>query len=314
MNDRSLQDRTTELIKSLVPETAEERVVQSVKQWNQVIRDHIRAETGLKLSDGEARCTISVRVVRGFPDKLAELIDQYRDPVVWRLVMGQPKLGALIDGLEFLIRNWNQIEQWPKLPQAVKDSEPVLHHCREIASLLQQAALAEKVPDQIKAIREDILGAYCASSVELFWLPIAMVSAMLDVSIEDVTVVVLIHELAHGYTHVGRDIDGTHWADRAFEDSAPEVVEGLAQFYTEAICRQLAPRTPGIYAAYQKLLKLQSGPYLVHQDWLKGDKTQRGEAVRFSLIAARRQGRIDYEAWQRLMTDTSRSLERHFDD
>ena len=47
----------------------------------------------------------------------------------------------------------------------------------------------------------------------------AMVAPMIDVAIEDLTVVVLIHELAHGYTHIGRDIDGTSWDDTAFAKS-----------------------------------------------------------------------------------------------
>lgn len=285
----------------------------SFKQWNQIIREHIRNETGLKLSDGDSRFSIQVKIVRGFPVTLAQLIDQYRDPVMWRLIIGQPKLGGLIQGLKFLLQNWVQFENWPSLPQAAKNGQPVLERCLEITSSLQQAALAEKVCQQIKGIHEDILGVYrispgLASTVELYWLPIAMVAAMLDVAIEDLTVVVLIHELAHGYTHMGRDIDGTSWEEVAFRDSALEVVEGLAQFYTEVISERLASRTPSLHAAYLALLSLQSGPYLEHQEWLKEDKRQRGETVHFTLIAARSQGRIDYDSWLRLLHDTRGNL------
>src|SRR5271169_4975095 len=91
---------------------------------------------------------------------------------------------------------------------------------------------------------------------------------MMGVAIEDLTVVVLTHELAHAYTHLGRDIDGARWGDEEFDKSALEVREGLAQFYTEVICEQLAPRTPGFLAAFQALLSLQSPPYLVHRAWL----------------------------------------------
>ncbi len=48
-----------------------------------------------------------------------------------------------------------------------------------------------------------------------------MIAAMLDVTIEDLTLVVLAHELTHGYTHIGRDIDGIQWNDRAFGTSDP---------------------------------------------------------------------------------------------
>jgi hypothetical protein len=174
----------------------------------------------------------------------------------------------------------------------------------------------KRVVQQIKAIHEDILGVYRfspgqGSSVELYWLPMAMAAAMLDVRIEDLTVVVLIHELAHGYTHIGRDIDGASWSDIGFGESELAVTEGLAQFYTEVISERLAARMPSLFTAYHSLLKLQSGPYLVHRDWLKGDRRQIGETVRFTLIAARSQGRVRYDHWQELMAETSNSLMRH---
>ena len=145
----------------------------------------------------------------------------------------------------------------------------------------------------------------------MYWLPIAMVAAMLDVAIEDLTVVVLIHELAHGYTQIGRDIDGTSWDDIGFGESELDVTEGLAQFYTEVISERLAARTPSLFRADQALLKLQSGPYLAHRDWLKADKRQIGETVRFTLIAARSHGRVLYEHWKGLMASTSDNLMRH---
>ena len=315
MKDNPLQNRATEIIKPLVPPDAEERVNRSFKQWNQIVRDHIRTETGLKLSDGDSRYAIPVRVVQGFPVALAQLIDQNRDPLMWRLIIGQPKLGGLIEGLKFLLPEWDQFEQWKSLPEPAKNGRSVLDRSLQIATSLQQVALADEVIQQIKGIHEDILGVYSfapgqGSNVELYWLQIAMVAAMIDVAIEDLTVVVLIHELAHGYTHIGRDIDGTSWDYHGFRDSDLRVVEGLAQFYTEVISERLAVRTPGLFKAYLALLKLQSGPYLVHQDWMKGDKRQIGETVRFTLIAARGQKKVGYDHWQGLMSDTSKNLTR----
>jgi hypothetical protein len=319
VSDEALQKRAAEVIRPLVPPDAEGRVARSFKQWNQIVRDHIRTETGLKLSDGDSRYAIPVRVVRGFPDELARLIDQYRDPVMWRLIIGQPKLGGLIQGLDFLLRGWDEFVSWPALPDAARGGRSQLEGARAVAAALQQAAQAERVVKQITEIHEDILGAYRfpagqGSWVELYWLPIAMVAAMADVAIEDITVVVLIHELAHGYTHVGRDIDGENWTTGGFGGSAPEVVEGVAQFYTEIIAERLAARTPGLFAAYQALLEFQSGPYVVHREWLKGDRKQLGETVRFTLIAARSHGRVSYGTWQELMGATKGSLKRRRSD
>jgi hypothetical protein len=316
MSDTKLQERATAIIKPLIPPDAEERVNRSFKQWNQIIRDHIRTETGLKLSDGDSRFAIPVRVVPGFPVTLAQLIDQYRDPVMWRIIIGQPKLGGLIQGLEFLLQAWSEFERWPSLPEAARDGEATLGQALAIARALQQAALAEEIVNQIKKLQEDILGVYRfqpgqGSSVELYWLPIAMVAAMRDVAIEDLTMVVLIHELAHGCTHIGRDIDGASWDDTGFCGSDLAVVEGVAQFYTEVISQRLAGRTPSLFRAYEGLLSLQSWPYLVHRKWLAGDRRQIGEKVRFTLIAARSQGQVSYDLWKELMAATSHNLKRH---
>ncbi len=183
----------------------------------------------------------------------------------------------------------------------------------EITNALQQVAVARKVRNQLKRIREDILGAYrftpgIGSKVELYWMPIAMVAAMLDLRIEDLTVVVLAHELAHGYTHVGRDIDGIQWDDLAFGNSDLEVVEGLAQFYAEVVTEKLAVRNPGPKTAYESFLRLQRGPYLAHRTWLRSDRKQRGEAVRFTMVLARSRGAVSHDTWRTLLKRTSSNL------
>src|SRR5438128_14307 len=117
MDDGVLQQRAAEVIKPLIPPDAKERVERSFKQWNQIVREHIRSETGLKLGDGDGRYAIPVRIEQGFPAKLARLINDHNDPVLWRLIVGQPKLGGIIEGLQYLLRDWQRFEQWPQLPE-----------------------------------------------------------------------------------------------------------------------------------------------------------------------------------------------------
>lgn len=307
----SLQERTTNLIKPLIPPDAEERVSRAFKQWNQIIREHIRGATGLKLSDADGTRSIPVKVADGFPVKLAELIDQNADPVLWRLIIGQPKIGGLVEGALFLLQDWNAIENWQKLPSKWKRMKRPLERSVNFGIALQNLAIAEKVRKEIKKIDEDILGAYFFARdcrVELYWIPIAMVAAMTDVRIEDLALVVLIHELAHGYTHLGSDIDGRQWDTWGFGGSSREVLEGLAQFYTHVITESIATRTPGPQAAYEALLKLQSGPYLAHRDWIKRAPQRTGEIVRFTMVAARNEGKIDYSTWKRLLSRSASSL------
>ena len=313
--DTAMQDRAIKVIQPLIPADAQERVERSLKQWNLIVREHIRNETGLRLADGDGRNSIQVRVADGFPVPLAELINSYRDPVLWRIIVGQPKLGGIIDGLKFLLDDWASFEKWPLLPEIAKGGEATLQRTGDIAFALQKLAVAEEVRKRIRQIDKDILGVYrfmpgLASQIELYWMAVAMVAAMLDLRIEDLTVVVLAHELAHGYTHIGRDIDGVQWSDQGFKESDLHVIEGLAQFYTEVVTNRMSVRIPGPHLAYRKLLDLQTGPYQAHLEWVKNDPNQKGETIRFAMIAARSQGKTELSAWTQMLSSTRTSLRK----
>jgi hypothetical protein len=313
--NKALQNSARRVIEPLIPPDAEERVQRAYKQWNQIIREHIRNETALRLTDGDGRNSIQVRVQEGFPIPLARLIDSYNDPVLWRIIVGQPKIGGIIEGLRYLLQDWPAFESWGKLPDRARGTEPHLDRTLEVAEILQQLSLADDVREKIRQIHRDILGIYrfaigVPCQIELYWMPIAMFSAMLDVRIEDLTVVVLAHELAHGYTHIGRDIDGIQWIDNGFANSDLNVVEGLAQFYTEVVANRISSRSPGALVAYQRLLKLQSGPYKAHLEWVKDDSGDKGEIIRFALISARGRGQVKLDDWSASLTDTRKTLRK----
>jgi hypothetical protein len=149
----------------------------------------------------------------------------------------------------------------------------------------------DRAIDQLVAIDEDVLGAYFfrIPEIHLYWVVIGITSRALGVSAEALTIVVLAHELAHAYTHLGCDIDDERWDSRQFAASDLGIVEGLAQFYTEVVCKRLEPRMPAAIQAYEALLKRQSGPYRAHRAWI-GDDERGGEIVRVSMIECRSKG------------------------
>ena len=85
------------------------------------------------------------------------------------------------------------------------------------------------------------------------------------------------------------------------------MVEGLAQFYTQAICDHLAPRIPEAKVAFDRLLTLQAPAYQAHQDWAKG-KPNAGEIVRVSMIQARATRVTYYPQFQGVMDAQARQL------
>jgi hypothetical protein len=125
---------------------------------------------------------------------------------------------------------------------------------------------------------------------------IGIMSGVLGVSVEALTVVVLAHELAHAYSHLGRDIDSGRWDTEAFARAEMPIAEGIAQFYTEAVCRKFEERFPAAGQAYRGLLEFQPGPYRVHEKWAdpeikvakKNEADRAGEVVRSGLIECRK--------------------------
>lgn len=311
MSKKTMVRPDVQFLLELIPVDAEARVSRAIKQSNIHLREQIRNATGFKLVDGDGSMSLPVKVTNGFPKAFAEIVAANPDPVLWRLILGQHKLGGLINGVQFLLEGWHGMETWSHLPESWRDMRENLERSLEFAGILQQLAKLERVRDELQKIKEDILGAYFYGTnkrIELYWLPIAIIAAMIGAQIEDLAIVVLIHELAHGYTHLGSDIDGGKWSQEGFAFTSLDVKEGLAQFYTEVITEQIAGKSPGAKVAYESLLPWQSSQYRVHKTWFKEEPTRTREIVRATMVAARDLDVVSYEIWQKLMKEASASL------
>jgi hypothetical protein len=291
-------------LRSLISDGAEKIVSDVVRQINRVVRDSIRTETGLRLSDETYRGSVPIKVVAGFPSSLTQLIERYPDPTLWRLISLRPKLISVSDSLKELLVHWNQFEAWDGLPTTAKNAGPTLRRSLEISESLSALAAADALLIEISLIEDDILGAYWhGQHIEIYWMAITLFSAAFGVRIEDLTSVAMIHELAHAYTHLARDIDGSMWEDGGFEQSEPAVIEGLAQYYTATVTQKLTSRLPSAHHAYQTVLQYQSGPYHSHLAWFDENVAVdgRGEVVRSALLQARKAGKVTNRTWRTML-------------
>lgn len=144
----------------------------------------------------------------------------------------------------------------------------------------------------------DILGvfSYTEHMIKLFAQVIVYHSILLCVEAEDLAFVVLAHELAHAYTMAGYDINGYRGEIlQNYNSRERNVVEGLAQYYTEAVCFQLK-EYPQFKHAFEVLLKNQTYPYTWHKEWLKRSVVDH-EYIRSTLLNYRRF--IDPAAFER---------------
>ena len=127
--------------------------------------------------------------------------------------------------------------------------------------------------------------------IRLYWMAIALVAQMLAAPLDALTVVVLTHELAHAYSHLGRDIDGRRWETDAFAKTDFSIAEGIAPVLHGG--RQLEGRDAisGGCRGLSDAPQAPDGPYRVHEHWAS-EGASPGEIVR---LASR--SRADPRGW-----------------
>lgn len=289
--DTPLENRIRQLLTSQQADVRE-RIEQACKQANLAIREYLRSETALKLSQAERRQTVPYQVVDGIPRSLAYKLEDLPDPILLLLLQKRQLLKQGESALQLTVNNYGEILQVLGAKDAGEKN--ALKTSGEFIHNILKKLDSFKLPDLIREIDEDVLGAYFfrVPAIQIYWMPIAMVAGILDVSAEDLSFVVLAHELAHAYTHVGLDIDGVQWDTEEFARTSKMIVEGLAQFYTESICNKYANRQPDIFKAFELLLEKQPEPYTHFKEWTKEHVS---EVVRFSMISARSNNIREYD-------------------
>jgi hypothetical protein len=284
------------------------RVDRAFGQWNNVLRDYLRNETGLRLSVGDDKRAVPVRIDDGLPLPFQQVMDEFPNPEIWRLQLQSEALSLGARGLEAFENDFGIVSRaLENVPASIEDVRRVRDSFEMLNEWLKKLAILKRIGE----IRQDVLGAYFfrIPEIRLYWMVIGLLSRALGVSAESLTVVVAVHELAHAYSHLGRDIDGARWDTEAFARTELEIAEGLAQFYTRSVCIKLQDRFPPAKSAYEALLAVQTGPYKAHAHWGSPEEST-GEVVRFTMIKTRSNGIATYEVFKaeldRVRNETSR--------
>ena len=288
-------------------------VTRAKNKWNIIVRDRLRNETrlGLKartsrnvhvptigIGEPEDRAkAVPVRVVDGLPGPLLSAILDFEN-AEWA-ILNEATLRNVVEGTEYMERFRDDVrDRWGNLagPAYPRDIGRVRETAEAWLGLIQKLHAKER----IVGINQDVLGAYFYGlrEVRLYWTAIGIVARLIDVPIEALTVVVLAHNLAHAYTHLGYDIDNGQWDTKKFSSTDLHVVEGLAQFYTEAVCEQVRSNLPEAKAAFHKLLEQQGPAFTSFREWLPAAESS-GEIIRLSMIECRKSGITENEAFIR---------------
>jgi hypothetical protein len=232
-----------------IPADVEEKVRRVRDQVQPAVREALRAECRLifrtpeESAQNRQGAQVPVEVAPGYPAVLKNV--QFPDDLQRVMLLGRfrtslegarrsaPELLTLRDALSRL----PDPEKWTSA--AVSELRSVEAWAAELLKELEQNDPLKKV----LAVHEDFLGVYeyeagaqfvhefaiNRATIRLYWGVIGLISAWLGCTVEDLTIVVLTHELAHAYTQLGADIDGRRWAAASFMKAETGLKEGLAQ-------------------------------------------------------------------------------------
>ena len=261
-------------------------VIRTVDLWNQKVRNQLSNEIGFQLRGRQ----VAVRVVDGLPEPLSECLCPFDD--LAQMLLDRTLLEGVAAGTRFMESIWPNMVSLPARGDTTAELCEITR-VRKTAHAWLRLANDQGLTESLRGINEDVLGAYFynAATVKIYWLAIGIFAALYNVSIEALTFVVLAHELAHAYTHKGSDIDGYLWPTSGFASTDIAILEGLAQFYTEVVCENLATQVPDASDAFEMLMAHQNDIYKTHRTWVTKGNRDNGEIVRVSLVQCRRSGK-----------------------
>jgi hypothetical protein len=241
--------------------------------------------------------SVRVEIEPGYPEILERIA--FPDDLEHVLLLNgyRTQIEQAVSGLQGLEEFREQLLRMPLPDHWVAVSAGELANVRSWGEMLLQVREAKDPLTEVLAVNRDILGVYvydatCTNEcdvnravIRLYWGVIGLVSKWLACSVEDLTIVVLAHELAHAYTQLGADIEGRRWPSRDFDRADVHLVEGLAQYYALQTLIRLSRKFPGALQTFDSLLVKQSAPYHAHKPWLEHFTA---EAVRRAMIEVRR--------------------------
>ena len=287
-----------------VPAEVELKVKRVRDQARPVLQEALRTECRLVLRTPEETeqsrhgAQVPIEVLPGHPEILRDLTfpDDFERIMLlgrYRSSLEQARTGAI-----GLLKLREELEQLPDPGRWVRaTAADLLSTANWATSLL--ALLDQHDPlKTVLAVRRDFLGVYeCdprtlfddeymvnRATIRIYWGIIGLVTEWMGCTVDDLTVVVLTHELGHAYSQLGADIQGRRWPARAFALAEPALIEGLAQYYTERVLRRLERRYAGALKVFYSMLLGQPEAYRGHETWINEYSP---EAVRRAMLEVR---------------------------
>jgi hypothetical protein len=292
--------RLTDLLRRVSPDL-EARVRRVRDQARPVVQEALRAECRLVIRTPEETeqnrgAGVPIEVAPGYPAVLrgVSFPDDFERSIL--LSRFRTQLEQVHDGLSGLSDLREKLLLLPEPDKWTSASQTDLQSVSKWTATLLKDLIANDPLQKVLEVEEDFLGVYQydmdgdeltvnRASISLYWGVIGLVSEWLGCTVEDLTIVVLTHELAHAYTQLGADIEGRRWGSSSFAKAETGLKEGLAQYYTDRVLQRLVRRYGGAQKVFAELVPRQPKAYQEHKPW--ADKAA-PEAVRRAMLEVRR--------------------------
>lgn len=298
-----VQKKQYEKLKQLVlnfNENLKEDVMKAKEKYNLKVRSVIADKTGFslhykskyfdtKIIDNIEKTSIKIKVEDYVPLSLINLFSKFDDNHI-ELLLHYNKMKSSVKEIEYQISKLSDFSEYIFEPLKIEDLNQTLNYLKTLIKEVEECGIIEA----LRTLGPDTLGSYYLNEnkVELYWLSIGLCHIIHNLPIEDFTLVVLTHELVHGYTHIGYDKDRNNWDTKDFYTSDLRIVEGFAQFYTEMICKDYFEQAT---EAFNSLLSIQSIEYTDYQNWFTERESDKYEKARRILLMTRQKGILDYD-------------------
>jgi len=274
-----------------------------LKEWNPKIRDFIRIKTGLRLGNDKTNSSqIPIKILPDQENRFSKIIDtKYPGLNLFEFIALRDFINSSSKSRSFLTVN---TENKTSLDTLLRYSEDRLsrYDLKKIGKELLNTLLFERNVTQNQAM--DVMGTYFGGKrkIELYYVPIILISEILDIRKDSVFRLVLCHELAHAYHHLGKDGDNKIWESFFAADS--HIIEGLAELYTLWFIEkngEINRRDLDTFRVMERQYHPDS-PYVAYRHWKNIDSF---ETLRDILYVSRRNWITSYPEFLKVIHDSS---------
>jgi hypothetical protein len=236
-------------------------------EYNSLIRGFLRDVMGVKLEDRleeNSRGSIHVEILEMPEDNLlkSELekemnsfdFDEYS------------RIKSLRDNLK------KTSSDFTKEPEKLYHFR-LLIHCEQYLKKFDLNEILKRIIEKFsKEMFHSPFGVYNIknSRISLYIKPIYFYCKVKNLNFKTFVILVLIHELAHGYSHIGLDKDRQSWEKIGVTDL--NIVEGIAQYYTKRFFEKYNKRFNDGLSVFESLLEDQANCYKAFIEWQVSDE------------------------------------------